>query len=256
MLDTYWLYNELKQTMDTRAAETLVQILGWMYEDLRNTVTKAEFRELKNVVRDLAEAQKRTEQRVERLEVVVAELAEAQKRNTQMLYELIAAQKRTEERVGRLENRLAQVDGRTLEHEYRDKTIAYFGHLLRKAGMVPWNRLEDILEPRLSAEELRDVFLTDLVVGGRPRAKPELGETWLAVEVSAMVDAEDVVRALRRAALLRKAGCPVIPVAAGQRATEGAEELAQMEKVMLLQDGRYTGWDEALASWGVPSTVS
>jgi len=52
---------------------------------------------------DLAEAQKRTEQRLGELEVVVRDLAEAQKRTEQRLDDLAEAQKRTEQRLGELE---------------------------------------------------------------------------------------------------------------------------------------------------------
>jgi len=81
MINTLQIYNELKQTMDPAAAEKITEVINLVYEELRNTVTKVEFNELKEVVRDLAEAQKRTEQRVE-------ELAEAQKRTEHALTRL------------------------------------------------------------------------------------------------------------------------------------------------------------------------
>ncbi|CEP66939.1 Uncharacterized [Moorella glycerini] len=52
-------------------------------------VTRADFDDLKDVVKELAEAQKRTEYKLE-------ELAEAQKRTEARLEELAEAQKRTE----------------------------------------------------------------------------------------------------------------------------------------------------------------
>lgn len=58
----------------------------------QDQVTRDEFRELKDIVRELAEAQKRTEARVE-------ELAEAQRRTETKIEELAEAQKRTEEEV-------------------------------------------------------------------------------------------------------------------------------------------------------------
>ena len=82
------------------------------------SVTKTEFNELKEIVAELAkkvdelaEAQKRTEQRVDRLEIAVRELAEAQKRTEQRVNELAEAQKRTEQRV----NELAEAQKRTEE---------------------------------------------------------------------------------------------------------------------------------------------
>ena len=95
MIDTLKIFTELKKTMEPSAAQKIAEVMGMVYEELRNTVTKDEFNELKEVVRDLAEAQKRTEQRVE-------ELAEAQKRTEQRVEELVEAQKRTEQRVEEL----------------------------------------------------------------------------------------------------------------------------------------------------------
>lgn len=87
------------------------------------TVTKVDFADLKAVVadlaasvRDLSEAQKRTEQKVfelaeaqKRTEERLNELAEAQKRTEQRVNELAEAQKRTEERL----NELAEAQKRT-----------------------------------------------------------------------------------------------------------------------------------------------
>ena len=60
-------------------------------------------------VQQLAEAQRRTDERVGRLETALAELAEAQRRTEQKVEELAEAQRRTDERVGRLETALAEL---------------------------------------------------------------------------------------------------------------------------------------------------
>ncbi len=88
--------------LDARATQVLLRAFSELHEELADQVTKAEFRELTAVVQELAEAQKRTEQRLDRLEQIVAELAEAQKRTEQRVEELAAAQKRTEQRVEEL----------------------------------------------------------------------------------------------------------------------------------------------------------
>jgi Holliday junction resolvase-like predicted endonuclease len=63
-------------------------------------------------VEELAEAQKRTEKRVDRLEIALNELAEAQKRTEARVEELAEAQKRTEARV----EELAEAQKRTEAH--------------------------------------------------------------------------------------------------------------------------------------------
>ncbi len=109
MLNTLRIYEELKETLEPNAAKKITEILGTIYEELKNTVTKEDFRELKAVVLELAEAQKKTEQRVEELaeaqkktEQRVEELAEAQKKTEQRVEELAEAQKKTEQRVEEL----------------------------------------------------------------------------------------------------------------------------------------------------------
>jgi chromosome segregation ATPase len=113
MINTLKIFNDLKQTMDPSAAEKIVDVIGAVYEELKNSVTKTEFNELKEIVRDLAEAQKRTEIRVEELaeaqkrtEIRLEELAEAQKRTEIRLEELAEAQKRTEIKLEKLTERV------------------------------------------------------------------------------------------------------------------------------------------------------
>jgi hypothetical protein len=112
MINTLKIYNELSKTMDSAAAQKITEIVGMVYEELQNAVTKVEFNELKDVVKDLAEAQKRTEVRLE-------ELAEAQKRTEARVEELAEAQKRTEARV----EELAEAQKRT-EMELRSLTVS------------------------------------------------------------------------------------------------------------------------------------
>jgi hypothetical protein len=125
MLDSFQIYEELSQSLDEKAARALTKTLTKIYEDLHNTVTKAEFDELKQIVAELAEAQKRTEGRLDSLALRVEELAEAQKRTEERLdslalrvEELAEAQKRTEERLDSLTLRveeLAEAQKRTEE---------------------------------------------------------------------------------------------------------------------------------------------
>jgi len=74
MINTLKIYNELKQTMDPVAAEKITDTVGLIYEELRYSVTKTEFNELRDVVSELAEAQLRTEQRLEQLAIGLSRL--------------------------------------------------------------------------------------------------------------------------------------------------------------------------------------
>ncbi|GAK55379.1 hypothetical protein U27_02212 [Candidatus Vecturithrix granuli] len=111
MLNTFKIYDELTTTMDVAAARKITEVITLVYEDLQNTATKQEVQDLRDVVSELAQAQKRTEERLDALTFQVQELAQAQKRTEERVEELAQAQKRTEERV----EELAQAQKRTEE---------------------------------------------------------------------------------------------------------------------------------------------
>ena len=136
-----------------------------------------------------------------------------------------------------------------LELTYREKAGAYFGPLLRRMRVVEQHTLEDTLEASLTPGEFRDLLRLDLLLSGRPRRQPEVPKVWLAVEISSVVDQDDVDRAERRAGLLRKAGYRALPVAVGEQMTRGAEEAARSQNVVLLPDGQALFWAEALQAW-------
>jgi hypothetical protein len=189
---------------------------------------------------ELAEAQRRTDER----------LAEFQQRTDQRFIELAEAQRRTDERLAefqqRTEEQIGELKGTLLEMDYRAKVGAIFGSRLKKPKVVDAGDMWDVLRDRLDEEEIRQIVALDLIVRGRLLPPQEEGELWLAVEVSYVVDQNDVMRAAARAALLRKAGLPAIPVAAGKRLTQGASALATESRVVLVQDGSLVGWDDAL----------
>ncbi|MCS6907271.1 MAG: hypothetical protein RML93_05240 [Anaerolineales bacterium] len=236
---------------------------------------------LEQTVAELIEAQKRTEQRIE-------ELAEAQRRNEQQILELIEIVKRHEERLasleermsvveGRLTNveerltvvevrldrlnervdgmdsRLAKVDGRTLEIEYERKAGGYFGRIISNPQVVSLGEWEKKLSPPLTGEEFGDIWLADLILRGRlrtvPKGQPER-DAWLVIEISVLVDVEDVERAVRRAELLRKANLLVLPVVAGENVTERALQMAEEWGVVLVKDGGMRFLEQALQRYG------
>ncbi len=205
-------------------------------------------------VEELAQAQQRTEQRVDRLEIALLELAQAQQRTEQRVEELAQAQQRTEAEIQKLTasqqsmlTELGQLVGERLERQYRDRAPAYFGRILRRARSLSLQDLEAALEPHLTDDEIADALLLDAVVSGRVTGMPDSPQIMLALEVSSVIDRVDVMRAVRRAALLRKAGMLAVPAVAGPKITQGAGEMLQSGSVLLVQDGQQTFWKEALA---------
>jgi hypothetical protein len=225
---------------------------------------------------ELAEVQARTEQRVDRLEVAVAELTEAQKRTEQRVAELAEAQKRTEQRVeelaeaqrhteqilqalitrvdqidlrlGRVEIKVDSLRGDQLHRTYRERAHGYFGRILRRVHVVNFEEIEPELDERLPAELVDDLRLLDLIVQGRHEERSDLPELWLAVEVSAVIDRNDVTRAQRRAAILRQAGYLAVAAVAGEQQTESAEDMALANGVVIVRNGTVQYWDEALGT--------
>lgn len=124
MIDTLKFFDELKETLEPKAAKKIAELMGNLYTELSNTVTKAEFRELTETVRELAEAQKRTEQRLTRLETIVEELAEAQKRTELEVMELARGIKETRQMIGNLSD--------TVGYGLEDRAMKELPQLFRK----------------------------------------------------------------------------------------------------------------------------
>jgi hypothetical protein len=248
-MNTYRIYEDLKATLGDAAAQSLAKMLGTMFEELKDTVTKEDFRILRdsidaNVsrldtaitrlaeaqarteqqVKSLAEAQARTEQQVKslaeaqaRTEQQVKSLAEAQNRTEQQVKSLAEAQNRTEQEVKslaeamqRLTIRTDAVVGRTFELQFRDRLTSYLGRFLRRGKVVSNDTLLDAIEARVTAEEIDDFLRADVVAKGLVDGV----ETYVVVEVSSTGDTEDIVRADARAGTLRKAGLAAMPLVA------------------------------------------
>ena len=173
--------------------------------DLRQLVMTDELLGLPGVVRELAEAQQRTEVRIgdlveaqRRTETRIEALAEAQKRTETRIEELAEAQKRTEERLQRLEaavheltttvrntvdvlQRIEEQEARTLieigklrgfrlEQKYIQRAPAYFGELIKRVRRVlpdgPDAATEDAWRTKLTRVEFVDLYRADAVISG------------------------------------------------------------------------------------------
>jgi chromosome segregation ATPase len=229
--------------------------------ELRRLVLSEELLSLPDLVRELAHAQQRTEERLEAVSVRLEQLAEAQRRTEErleavsaQLEQLVQAQHRTEteirllalaqsdtaERLKRATDQLAAMAGRELERQYRERAASYFGGFLRRIRVVDHQALGLKLDEAQDAglitrQERNEILRLDVVAQGRLDAE----ETYLAVEVSATVDATDVRRAAERAELLAKAtGERVIAAVAGNEFAGDVAEEAARRKVVCFLDGR------------------
>jgi len=134
-------------------------------EELRRAILSDDFLALPRIVRELAEAQRRTEEQVR-------ELAEAQKRTEQRLDELAEAQKRTEERL----DELAEAQRRT---EERLDVLAQRMDELAEAQKRTEERLDELAEAqRRTEEQVRELAAAQKRTEERlDRVEVELGKT-------------------------------------------------------------------------------
>ena len=227
----------------------LVQLLSerpdWRSE-LRQLLLSDELLTLPEVVRGLAEAQQRAEVRLANVEDRLSKIETAIQHLTEQVRALTESQRQTENTVSRLK-------GESLEWSYHNKIYGYFGYLMRRLKVVDLATIDEALEATLTSGEFRDVFRLDLLATGQLRTSPDRPEVWLAIEISSVVDSNDVDRAWRRAELIRRVTPLVLPVAAGDRVTSGAETAAHDQNVVLMTDGQAQFWDAAISAWINPS---
>jgi len=121
-MNTYRIYEDLRASLGEEAAKSLAHTLGPMFEELGNTVTKTEFRELTATVDRLADAQEQTGSQVAELtkaqtrtESQVAELTKAQARTESQVAELTKAQTRTESQVAELTKAQERTESQVVE---------------------------------------------------------------------------------------------------------------------------------------------
>ena len=187
--------------------------------ELRRAVMPDELLALPELVRTLAEAQRRTEAQV-------AELAETQQR--------------TEARLDIMTIDLADLKGDSLERRYREHGPAYFGRLVQRSRVLGAEEVMDLLESvveqgQLSALEADEVALADLVIRGKRREDD--AKVYLVVDVSWGVGPYNVERAAHRVELLRRAGVSALSVVAGKVVLPEAAGLARQLGVWQLTDG-------------------
>ncbi len=244
-------------------------------EELRRLLLSEQLLSLPELVRHLAESQKRTDE-------TVRQLAEAQLRTTEQISQLTA---RVDDLTQRLEQLTARVDDLTqrleqltrdvqdlgrrldqlaatvtslaesmqrmgdevakmrefyLEQRYYTRAPAYFGKIIRRVRTVSYDDLCHILDDAtdagvLTEAERDDLVLTDVVVQGRKRTDGE--QVYLIVEVSWGIGFEDVQRAVKRAQTFAKLGWKTLPVVAGGWASADVREAAKRDGAVVVIDG-------------------
>ena len=153
------LYRLLEE-LEAPLRRALLGVMEELEQSRLQMVTKNEFNELKAVVHQLAEAQKKTEERLnelaeaqKRTEERVNELAEAQKKTEERLNELVEAQKRTEERVNELAEAQKKTEERLNELVEAQKRTEERVNELAEAQKRTEERLNELAEAQRKTEE-------------------------------------------------------------------------------------------------------
>lgn len=212
--------DRLMEVFSQKQADVLAHVVVEAHDDL---CTRSDLNSLTGVVKELAEAQVRTEARVE-------ELAEAQKRTetrvgslAEAIIDLTVTQKK-------MLLRLDDHDGRSLEYILVRRLPSYVGVEFRKCRVIDNADLVDLLENKVSEAELKDILRTDIIATAKLKERP----VHLVVEVSCTGHSSDVQRAARRAAALTAAGFPAIAMVACKKIASPAAVKARQVGVLLL----------------------
>ncbi|MCP4108489.1 MAG: chordopoxvirus fusion protein [Desulfobacteraceae bacterium] len=196
---------------DAELKDILWSLLEEIERDREESVTKQEFRELSELVgqlgqatRELAEAQKKSEQRLDRIEQIVGELAEAQKKSEQRLDrieqivgELAEAQKRTEQEL------------RELAYEHK-QTRKQLGGLAMTVGYGLENKIYPVLpdllkrdfglvvQERLVRRFVKDRKGNDIEVNIFGKASRNGEDVVIIGEAKSQLSEKDIQRFLRK----------------------------------------------------------
>lgn len=191
--------------------------------------------DLESAFARLVEAQARTEARLEELAKDVRQLAQAQQRTEDALKSLVDV-------VTGMNDRLARLDGESLERRFRERGHAYFQRIARRLRPLAPGELSALIDDarrdgRLSEVETESLLYADAVFVGRSHDSDQ--PVHLVVEASVTVNHHDVRRARERADLLaRVVDTPVIAVVAGEFAPRPVAEAAQQAGVWQVAAGR------------------
>ncbi|CAN5776030.1 hypothetical protein BH20ACT1_BH20ACT1_08540 [soil metagenome] len=189
----------------------------------------------------LAEAQRRTEERLDALAEEVRELAKdvrqltrAQLRTENILSSLLDVVKGMNDRVGKL-------DGYERERRYREKGHAYLSRIARRLQSLDANTLNLLLDEaeksgRASPDEVDSILLADAFFTGRRRSDGV--PVYLVIEASVTIARYDISRARERADLLaRVVESEVLAVVAGEMVSAPVLAAAQDAGVWCVTNG-------------------
>jgi hypothetical protein len=125
-----------------------------------------------------------------------------------------------------------------LEQSYRNAATGLFGVVMRKGHDAKSEITDPLYDAQkagiLTQQERQQVLAADLIWGGDEleSRRPIL----LVMEVSWLVEENDIERAVQRSLLLRRIGLAALPVVGGKEWTESATQSARDQGVVMVHD--------------------
>jgi hypothetical protein len=236
--------NRLLEGFSEKQADLLAHVVIEAHDDL---VNQADFHALTGVVRELADSQKELAEAQKDLAGAQRDLAGAQKDLAgaqkdlaEAQKDLTDAQKRTEGTLNdvvktqqKMLIRLDRLDGHMLEDKVAKNLPAFLGREFRRCRVLDRCEFVETLEGRLPEAELADLMRADVIAV----AKRADQVVHIVVEVSCTADADDLARAVRRAAALTMAGYSAIGIVACESISPQTLDAARTHGLRVLTGG-------------------
>ena len=210
----------------------------WL-EELRKIILTTELIELPKKFEEMLERMKKLEKKVDKIEKDV----EVLKQDVAILKQDVAILKQDvailKQDVNYLKGEFGRIKGREFERTIRERYYAYFGKLLRKSKLIPFEEIIPLLDSaedeKLITEEQRfSVLQLDLIVKGEIKVTKK--EVYLAVEISYSLQEDDIEKAIERAGILAHIfKKEVIPVVVAVKIKEEIEKSAEEKGVLLIK---------------------
>ena len=221
--------DELVKVFTVPQSEVLAQCVVRAHDAL---ATRSDVHDLRVAMTALAEQQKLTSAEVH-------DLAEQQKLTSAELRDLSHTVADLADTVRTLHIRTDKTAGWALEWVVGNRLPAYVGRQIKRCRVVGPMDVIESLEGRpaireLSDEDLDQLRRADLIATGVIDDE----KIYLVGEVSFTADNDDVLRAARRAAVLRKVGERAQPFVACDAIAPISAELARREGVWIIVEGR------------------
>ena len=210
----------------------------WL-EELRKIILTTELIELPKKFEEMLERMKKLEKKVDKIEKDV----EVLKQDVAILKQDVAILKQDvailKQDVNYLKGEFGRIKGREFERTIRERYYAYFGKLLRKSKLIPFEEIIPLLDSaedeKLITEEQRfSVLQLDLIVKGKIKVTKK--EVYLAVEISYSLQEDDIEKAIEGAGILAHIfKKEVIPVVVAVEIKEEIEKSAEEKGVLLIK---------------------